>query len=358
MDSSVYNPLNTNGFEFVEYTAADNKGIADLKALFASLGFAEVAKHRRKEVWLFKQGDINFIVNAEPASQAEEFAKKHGPSVCGMAFRVLDANVAIEHALANGGELFQGNLGPMELNIPAIYGIGQSTLYFVDKFQGPTIYDIDFNFYAGWQDAMAEADAGLYELDHLTHNVKRGNMAFWADFYERLANFREVRYFDIEGKLTGLVSKAMTSPCGKIRIPINESSDDKSQIEEFIKEYNGEGIQHIALAAKDIYATVKNLKERGLAFMDTPDTYYAKVDERVAGHGENTGMLQDLKILIDGAPSKDGILLQIFTDTVIGPVFFEIIQRKGNEGFGEGNFQALFESIEEDQIRRGVIENA
>lgn len=351
------NPLNTCGFEFVEYTAADAKGISDLKALFSSLGFAEVAKHRRKAVWLYKQGDINFIINAEPASQAEEFAKKHGPSVCGMAFRVADANVAIAHALANGGEQFVGNLGPMELNIPAIYGIGQSTLYFVDKFQGPTIYDIDFNFYPDWQHTMAQLDAGLYEVDHLTHNVKRGNMNVWANFYERLANFREVRYFDIEGKLTGLVSKAMTSPCGKIRIPINESSDDKSQIEEFIKEYNGEGIQHIALATHDIYETVANLKARGLAFMDTPDTYYDKVDSRVLGHGENTERLRELNILIDGAPTKDGILLQIFTDTVIGPVFFEIIQRKGNEGFGEGNFQALFESIEEDQIRRGVIAN-
>jgi 4-hydroxyphenylpyruvate dioxygenase len=204
---------------------------------------------------------------------------------------------------------------------------------------------------------MAQLDAGLYEVDHLTHNVKRGNMNVWANFYERLANFREVRYFDIEGKLTGLVSKAMTSPCGKIRIPINESSDDKSQIEEFIKEYNGEGIQHIALATHDIYETVANLKARGLAFMDTPDTYYDKVDSRVLGHGENTERLRELNILIDGAPTKDGILLQIFTDTVIGPVFFEIIQRKGNEGFGEGNFQALFESIEEDQIRRGVIAN-
>ncbi len=181
-------------------------------------------------------------------------------------------------------------------------------------------------------------------------------MAVWADFYERIGNFREIRYFDIEGKLTGLVSKAMTSPCGKIRIPINESSDDKSQIEEFIREYNGEGIQHIAMSTENIYETVRLLKGRGLKFMDTPDTYYEQVNERVAGHGENLDEMKELKILVDGAPTKDGILLQIFTDTVIGPVFFEIIQRKGNEGFGEGNFKALFESIELDQIRRGVIE--
>ncbi|CSB15151.1 4-hydroxyphenylpyruvate dioxygenase [Vibrio cholerae] len=199
---------------------------------------------------------------------------------------------------------------------------------------------------------------GLYEIDHLTHNVKRGNMNLWAGFYERIGNFREIRYFDIEGKLTGLVSRAMTAPCGKIRIPINESSDDKSQIEEFIREYKGEGIQHIALSTEDIYHTVKTLRERGMDFMPTPDTYYDKVNQRVVGHQEDVQALRDLRILIDGAPMKDGILLQIFTQTVIGPVFFEIIQRKGNQGFGEGNFKALFESIEEDQIRRGVLTDA
>ncbi|QCZ94201.1 4-hydroxyphenylpyruvate dioxygenase [Salinimonas iocasae] len=350
-----YNPLGTDGFEFVEYTAADEKGINALKDLFSSLGFAEVAKHKSKEVWLYKQNDINFIINAEPASQAEEFARLRGPSVCGMAFRVKDAGKALQHAIENGAKQFVGNLGPMELNIPAVYGIGESTLYFVDRYLEDNIYDVDFAFYDDWKARMESANSGLDFVDHLTHNVRRGNMAVWADFYERIGNFREIRYFDIEGKLTGLVSKAMTSPCGKIRIPINESSDDKSQIEEFIREYNGEGIQHIALATDDIYKTVSELRDRGMKFMSTPDTYYEAVDSRVEGHGEDLDKLRDLRILIDGAPMKDGILLQIFTDTVIGPVFFEIIQRKGNEGFGEGNFKALFESIEEDQIRRGVI---
>lgn len=350
-----YNPLGTDGFEFVEYTAADEKGINALKELFSSLGFAEVAKHKSKEVWLYKQNDINFIINAEPASQAEEFARLRGPSVCGMAFRVKDAGKALQHALDNGAKQFVGNLGPMELNIPAVYGIGESTLYFVDRYLEDNIYDVDFAFYDDWKARMESANSGLDFVDHLTHNVRRGNMAVWADFYERIGNFREIRYFDIEGKLTGLVSKAMTSPCGKIRIPINESSDDKSQIEEFIREYKGEGIQHIALATDDIYKTVSELRDRGMKFMSTPDTYYEAVDSRVEGHGEDLDKLRDLRILIDGAPMKDGILLQIFTDTVIGPVFFEIIQRKGNEGFGEGNFKALFESIEEDQIRRGVI---
>ena len=351
-----YNPLGTDGFEFVEYTAADTQGIDALKQLFSSLGFAEVAVHKSKQVWLYKQNDINFIINAEPASQAAEFARLRGPSVCGMAFRVNNAAKAMAHALAHGAKQFVGNLGPMELNIPAVYGIGESTLYFVDRYGDRNIYDVDFAFHADWQNRMKQANAGLTVVDHLTHNVRRGNMSVWANFYERLGNFREIRYFDIEGKLTGLVSKAMTSPCGKIRIPINESSDDKSQIEEFIREYNGEGIQHIAMTSDDIYQTVLDLKNRGMKFMHTPDTYYEAVNERVQGHTEDLARLQELKILIDGAPMKDGILLQIFTDTVIGPVFFEIIQRKGNEGFGEGNFKALFESIEEDQIRRGVLD--
>ncbi|MDN3649980.1 4-hydroxyphenylpyruvate dioxygenase [Reinekea marina] len=354
--NGLQNPLQTDGFEFVEYTAPTAKGLSDLKALFSDLGFAEIAKHRNKQAWLYKQGDINFIVNGEPDSHAEEFASQHGPSVNGMAFRVKDAAHAMAHSIKNGAKPFQGQIGPMELNIPGVYGIGDSTLYFVDRYGDQTIYEVDFEFYPDWESRLAENSVGLEVLDHLTHNVMRGNMANWADFYERIGNFREIRYFDIEGKLTGLTSKAMTSPCGKIRIPINESSDDKSQIEEYLKEYKGEGIQHIALSTEDIYDTVRRLRARGVDFMTTPDTYYEKIDDRVPGHSEPLQDLKDLNILIDGAPEDSGILLQIFTNTVIGPVFFEIIQRKGNEGFGEGNFKALFESIEEDQIRRGVID--
>lgn len=358
MSDQLINPLGTDGFEFVEYTAPDAKGIQALKDLFRKLGFTEVAKHRRKDVWLFKQNDINFIVNAQPGSQAEGFASAHGASVCGMAWRVKDADHAFKHALANGAKEFKPDIGAMELNIPAVYGIGESALYFVDRYGQKNIYDVDFQFYDNWEAMMQENQVGMDYVDHLTHNVFRGNMDVWAGFYERIGNFREVRYFDIEGKLTGLLSRAMTSPCGKIRIPINESHDDKSQIEEYLKDYNGEGIQHIAMSTDDIYHTVRSLRDGGMEFMPTPDTYYDKVDERVEGHTENLEDLRDLRILIDGAPMKDGILLQIFTQTVIGPVFFEIIQRKGNEGFGEGNFKALFESIEEDQIRRGVLSDA
>ncbi|OEF08710.1 4-hydroxyphenylpyruvate dioxygenase [Vibrio genomosp. F10] len=349
------NPLGTDGFEFVEYTAVSSKGIDDLKQLFSSLGFAEVAKHRSKQAWLYRQGDVNFIVNAEPNSPAEAFAKLHGPSVCGMAFRVKDASQAMAHALKNGGEEYKTEIGPMELSIPAIYGIGKSLLYFVDRYGSQSIYDVDFNFYPDMEERLAQKDVGLFEIDHLTHNVMQGQMDVWSSFYEGIGNFKEIRYFDIEGKLTGLTSRAMTAPCGKIRIPINQSSDDKSQIEEYLKEYNGEGIQHIALSTEDIYETVRTLRSRGMDFMPTLDTYYDKVNQRVSGHSEDLEQLKELRILIDGASEKDGILLQIFTQTVIGPVFFEIIQRKGNEGFGEGNFKALFESIEEDQIRRGVL---
>jgi 4-hydroxyphenylpyruvate dioxygenase len=269
-----------------------------------------------------------------------------------MGWRVKDAPAALDYALSKGAVAFDAKPGFMELRLPSVYGIGNSVLYFADERTGHSIYDVDFIAIPGVE--QQPQGVGLTVIDHLTHNVERGNMDVWSGFYERIANFRQIRYFDIEGKQTGLFSKAMTSPCGKIRIPINESADDKSQIEEFLRQYRGEGIQHIALSTPDIYATVAALKHRGVVFMDTLDTYYDKVDQRVPDHGESVARLKELKILIDGAP-VDGILLQIFTSTVIGPIFFEIIQRKGNEGFGEGNFRALFESIEEDQIRRGVL---
>ncbi|TDR78384.1 4-hydroxyphenylpyruvate dioxygenase [Paludibacterium purpuratum] len=348
------NPLATDGFEFVEYTAADADGVARLGELFKSLGFAAVARHRHRNVTLYRQGDINFIINGEPVAPFVDFAKTHGPSVCAMAWRVKDAALAYEYALAHGAKPYEHPVGAMELNIPAIQGIGGSAIYLVDRYGDRHIYDVDFEPLPGadWQ----VKGAGLLEIDHLTHNVARGNMDVWAGFYTAIANFREIRYFDIEGKLTGLTSRAMVSPCGKIRIPINQSADDKSQIEEFLRLYSGEGIQHIALATEDIYATVEQLRAGGVKFLDTPDTYYERVDRRVPGHGEDLARMQRNRILIDGAPTEGGgTLLQIFTETVIGPVFFEIIQRKHNDGFGEGNFKALFESMEEDQVRRGVL---
>jgi 4-hydroxyphenylpyruvate dioxygenase len=345
------NPQGTDGFEFVEYSTPDPAALA---ALFKRLGFQAVAKHRSKAVTLFRQGDINFILNDEPDSHAARFADVHGPCACAMALRVKDAAAAYEHALSQGVRGVPSRTGPMELNIPAIEGIGGALLYLVDRYGDGDIYEIDFR---PIEDANPHpAGYGLAYIDHLTHNVYRGNMDTWADYYKRLFNFKEVRFFDIEGKLTGLKSKAMTSPCGKIRIPINESTDNKSQIVEFLEQYKGEGIQHVALGATDIFETIEGMRTDGVTFMDTPDVYFEQIDTRLPGHGEDVSRLQRNKILIDGAPADDqGLLLQIFTDTVIGPIFFEIIQRKGNEGFGEGNFQALFDSIELDQIRRGVL---
>ena len=348
------NPMGTDGFEFVEYTAPDT---ALLRDLFTKMGFPAIAKHKRKDVTLHRQGEINFIINAEPGSYAEKYAEEHGPSACAMAFRVKDAKTAFERAVRLGASPVNNDVAHGEMNIPAIEGIGGSRLFFVDRYGDKgSIYEVDFDFLPNAQQKLAELDSRLTYIDHLTHNVHRGRMAVWAGFYERLFNFREIRYFDIEGKQTGLFSKAMTSPCGKIRIPLNESQDDKSQIEEFLREYKGEGIQHIALGTSDIYEAVDILRGRGVAFQDTPDTSYEMLPERIKGHDESIAELEKARILMDGAPTEgQGLLLQIFTQNVIGPIFFEIIQRKGNEGFGEGNFKALFESIELDQMRRGVL---
>jgi 4-hydroxyphenylpyruvate dioxygenase len=360
MPDPLGNPMGTDGFEFVEYAAPDPMALG---RLLETLGFQAVARHRHKDVTLYKQGDVNFIINAEPRSFAQNFARRHGPSVCAIAFRVRDARAAYARALDQGAWGVAGHAGPMELNIPAIKGIGDSLIYLVDRYPendyGHTIYDVDFRPLSGFEafwagKALPPAGAGLTYIDHLTHNVHRGRMREWAEFYERLFGFREIRYFDIEGKLSGLRSKAMTSPCGKIRIPINESADDRSQIQEYLDAYRGEGIQHIALGTTDIYATVDRLAARGARFLDTPETYYQLLEKRLPHHGEPLDELRKRRILLDGGPTG-GLLLQIFTATVIGPIFFEIIQRKGDEGFGEGNFKALFESMELDQIRRGAL---
>jgi 4-hydroxyphenylpyruvate dioxygenase len=349
------NPIGTDGFEFVEYTAPD---VAALHALFERMGFRAVGRHRSKDVTLYRQGETSFIVNAEPGSHGARFAAEHGPSACAMAFRVKDAAYAYKTLIALGAKPFANQVGPMELNIPAIEGIGGSVIYLVDRYGERTIYDVDF-VPTDPSEGFAHEGAGVTDIDHVTHNVFRGNMDKWAGFYETLFNFRQIRYFDIEGKLTGLKSRAMTSPDGKIRIPINESSDDKSQIEEYLHHYKGEGIQHIALGSGDIYHTVETLKQHGMAFQDTPETYYERLDNRIKGHGEDVERLRRDRILMDGErDSEIGLLLQIFTQNAIGPIFFELIQRKGNEGFGEGNFRALFESIEADQVRRGVLEDS
>ncbi len=351
------NPIGTDGFEFVEFTGPDPLAI---RREFEAMGFIAVGQHRSKNVIRFKQGDINFLLNMESVGQPADFRAHHGPSANGMAFRVRDAKAAFEKAIERGARPVDMPIGPMELDIPCIEGIGGAFIYLVDRYGAQSIYDVDFRPIPG-ADQMP-SDVGLTYLDHLTHNVERGNMARWAEYYERIFNFREIRYFDIEGKVSGLFSKAMTSPCGKIRIPLNESKGEAGtvdQIQEFIQRYRGEGIQHIALGSDNLYETVDRLIERGIALQDTPDTYFDLIDQRLPGHGEPVEALRKRRILIDGGPTDNqGMLLQIFSKDAVGPIFFEFIQRKGNEGFGEGNFRALFESIELDQMRRGILKAA
>lgn len=351
-DQVFPNPMGTDGFEFVEFTDTTPD---HLDNLFRSLGFTAIAKHKSKDVTLYRQGEINFILNMEPNSYAMDFAAAHGASVCAMAFRVKDARKAQELALQLGAKAVDVPIDKGETPIPAIEGIGESLLFFVDQYSEKTIYDADFIPFPGVD--QHPTGAGLTYIDHLTHNVYFGQMDHWADFYERIFKFREQRYFDIKGLKTSLVSRAMISPCGKIRIPINESSDDKSQIVEYLTLYKGEGIQHIALGTNDICDSVEKMTEKGVPFMSVTETYYTIMEERLPNHGLPISRLAKNQILIDGEIENDkkDLLLQIFTNTVIGPVFFEVIQRLGHQGFGEGNFSALFEAIERDQMKRGVL---
>ena len=354
------NPMGLCGFEFIEF-ASPEPGV--LEKVFEQLGFTEVARHRSKDVVLYRQNQINFILNREPKSQAAYFAAEHGPSACGMAFRVRDAHQAYERALELGAQPIDIPTGPMELRLPAIKGIGGAPLYLIDRFEdGKSIYDIDFEWLPGVD--HRPKGHGLQLIDHLTHNVYRGRMGFWANFYERLFNFREIRYFDIQGEYTGLTSKAMTAPDGMIRIPLNEEAKQGGgQIEEFLMQFNGEGIQHIALICDKLTDVVDKLGLAGVPLATAPnDEYYEMLEGRLPGHGQPVPELQSRGILLDGT-TADGtprLLLQIFSTPMLGPVFFEFIERRGDfrDGFGEGNFKALFESLERDQVRRGVIEGA
>lgn len=350
------NPMGLMGFEFVEF-ASPEKNV--LEPLFHLLGFTKVAVHRSKDVVLYRQGSINFIINNEPKSLAAYFAAEHGPSACGMAFRVKDAHKAYARALELGAQALDIPTGPMELRLPAIKGIGGAPLYLIDRFtDGMTIYDIDFDFLEGVD--LHPAGHGLKVIDHLTHNVYRGRMSHWAGFYEQIFNFKEIRYFDIKGEYTGLTSRAMTAPDGKIRIPLNEEAGGGGQIEEFLMQFNGEGIQHIALLTDDLMISVDSLRNAGVRLMTAPPaTYYEMLEGRLPDHGEPVDELQSRGILLDGSTDENDkrLLLQIFSEALLGPVFFEFIQRKGDDGFGEGNFKALFESIERDQVQRGVLKS-
>ncbi len=348
------NPIGTDGFEFVEFAHPEPQKLA---ALFETMGYTPVAKHKTKNITVWRQGDITYLLNAEPGSFASKFAREHGPCAASMAWRVVDARHALDHAVARGATEYKGT--DKALDVPAIEGIGGSLIYFVETYgHKGSVYDAAFDW-LGARDPKPEGFS-FYYLDHLTHNVYRGNMDTWWAFYRDLFGFKQIHFFNIEGKATGLISRAITSPCGKIRIPLNESKDDQSQIEEYLHEYKGEGIQHVAVGTDGIYDATDRLAGAGLEFMPgPPDVYYEMSKERVDGHTEPLDRMKKYGILIDGEGVMNGgttkILLQIFSKTVIGPIFFEFIQRKGDNGFGEGNFQALFESIEADQIARGVL---
>jgi len=357
------NPAGLDGFEFIEFSAPE-KGV--LEPVFESMGFEKIARHRSKDVELWRQGGINLITNYEPGSPAFFFAREHGPSACGMGFRVKDARKAYDHLTAQGAEPVKMKTGPMELCIPGIRGIGNSIIYLIDRYDSGadelSIYDIDFDYIEG-VDRNPEG-CGFKLIDHLTHNVYGGRMAYWADYYEKLFNFQEIRYFDIKGEYTGLTSKALTAPDGKIRIPLNEEGKSGGgQIEEFLREFNGEGIQHIALICDDLIACWDRLNKKGVPFMTAPpNTYYDMLSGRLPDHGRDEAELKTRGILLDGTTEGGSprLLLQIFAQPQVGPVFFEFIQRVGDykDGFGEGNFKALFESIERDQVERGVLETA
>ena len=356
MADRIDNPIGLDGFEFVEFSAPE-KGV--LEPVFEAMGFTRIARHRSKEVELWRQGEINFITNYEPHSPAWFFSREHGPSACGMGFRVKDAHKGYAELLRRSAEPVTVETGPMELRLPAIRGIGGAIIYLIDRYgDALSIYDIDFQYLDGAE--RRPEGAGLRRIDHLTHNVYPGRMGYWADYYEQLFNFREIRYFDIKGEYTGLTSRALTAPDGKIRIPLNEEGEHgKGQIEEFLRRFNGEGIQHIALICDDLTKTWDRLKQAGVPLMAPPtDTYYEMLDERLPGHGLDDAALKTRGILLDGTTQggKPRLLLQIFAEPSIGPVFFEFIEREGDEGFGEGNFKALFESLERDQIRRGVLD--
>jgi 4-hydroxyphenylpyruvate dioxygenase len=346
------NPMGIDGFGFLEYASPEPE---KLHALFKSMGFTAVAKHKSKNITLYRQGDINFLVNEEPEGFAADFAKEHGPCACGFAIQFKDAKFAYDEVIKKGAEPVQHKPDTLAVETPAIGGIGGAVLYMMDEYgdQGD-LYEREFDFFEGVD--KHPKGFGATFVDHLTHNVYYGNMDTWYNYYQDLFNFREIRYFDIKGAKTGLLSRALTAPDGMVRIPLNESSDEKSQIVEYLNEYNGEGIQHIALYTDDIFATIDGMREQGINFLDTPDTYYEVIDQRIPNHGEDIEAMKQRKILIDGSNEENTeLLLQLFTKTAIGPIFFEIIQRKGNQGFGEGNFTALFEAIERDQEQRGVL---
>lgn len=348
VSSDTANPVGLDGVEFVEYSGPD---AAHFEKLFTAYGFKKVGQAAGKNIKLYRQGDINYVINCEPGTFAAGFAKQHGPSISSTGFRVQDAEAAFKTALSRGGKPYEAAPGSEPWPFPAIYGIGDSLIYFMDAKNAKHLYE---NLLAVKPEDKAPVGLGFTTVDHFTNNVPVGEMQKWCDFYEKVFNFRETRFFDIKGKQTGLLSKVMRSPCGKFAVPINEPSDGKSQIQEYLDEYKGSGIQHLALLTDDIVATLEGLKKNQLDFLAAPpNTYYRALKDRLPMVTEDLARLEKNGILVDG--DHAGYLLQIFSKNIIGPIFFEVIQRKGHDGFGNGNFQALFDAIEQDQRERGYL---
>lgn len=349
MSNEWENPIELDGMDFVEFSDTQKER---LSKVFTNFGFEKIADHKTKSIELWRQGDINFLLNTEADSFGGEFTSKHGPSVSSMGFRVKNKEKAFEMTMGRGARVYDNDdKKSFEQPYPCIYGIGDSIIYFIDTYGDKgDIYENEFNFLSEKREVFGK---GFQRVDHLTNNVPSGDMQKWCDWYEQIFNFKEKRFFDIKGAKTGLESKVMMSPCRKIIIPVNEPTDEKSQIQEYLEEYDGSGVQHIALLTNDIIQSMREVKKSDAKFLEVPSTYYEDIPNRLDNVEENLKVLEDLGLLVDG--DQEGYLLQIFTQNLCGPIFFEVIQRKNHDGFGEGNFQALFEAIERDQERRGVL---
>lgn len=357
-DTTVENPCGTDGLAFIELSAGDS---APLRLLAEQLGFVETARStgagfRRSQ---FQEGDMTLLINDDEYSHGSRFAEQHGPCISAIALRVEDSKHALRRAIDFGAEPYRRD-GGVPLMQPALLGIGGSLLYLVDAGNEAEL-STRFLPTHKFQEA-GSTDPRLLTIDHLTHNVKSGQLDAWADFYGRIFGFREVYYLNARGRATGFRTRALRSACGKICIPINEPTDRHSQIQEYIDEYGGEGVQHLAFSSGNLNETVEELKHRGISFMSIPASYYDAVDKRVPGHGENLNRLRANSILIDGIRDEESgswnLLLQIFSKPLIGPIFFEFIERRGNEGFGDANARALFEAMERDQFERGILQES
>jgi len=351
-DSLPKNPLKLCGIEFTEYASPDSDF---MEKAFYGFGFSKTKKFKGRDIDYFNQNDIHFLLNREVEGFSKEFAKKHGPAICSMGWRVEDADFAFTEAIKRGAK--SAEHAANKLPYPAIFGIGDSLIYFIDNFKRSgknkgAIYDTDFISHD--QPEIVD-DKGFLAVDHLTNNVYQGTMQKWADFYKSVFGFTEVRYFDIKGVKTALVSYALQSPCGQFCIPINEGKGNTdNQIDEYLNEYNGPGVQHLAFITDDLVHSLEQLDRDVIDTLHIVPEYYDEIFDRVPWVKEDKEKIKDYQILVD-SQENDSYLLQIFTKNLFGPIFIEMIQRVNDQGFGEGNFSTLFKSIELNQMERGVL---